>query len=106
MTAALALDPQVNAGPAPEVPAQGPLRRCLVTGEERAKAALVRFVIGPDGAVVPDVEGRLPGRGLWTLARREIVAAAVARRPFSRAAERPRTAEAGAPERVRGLLRR
>ncbi|HEX9461800.1 MAG TPA: RNA-binding protein [Alphaproteobacteria bacterium] len=106
MTAALALDPQVNAGPAPEVPAQGPLRRCLVTGEERAKAALVRFVIGPDGAVVPDVEGRLPGRGLWTLARRDIVAAAVARRLFSRAAKRPVTAEADLPDRVAALLQR
>src|SRR5258708_36827288 len=91
MTAALALDPQVNDGPAPELPAQGPLRRCLVTGEERAKAALVRFVIGPADALLPDLEGRLPGRGLWTLARPDIVAAPVPRRLLSPQVHRPFT---------------
>ncbi len=45
-------------------------RRCLVTGVIRPKTALVRFVVGPDGAVVPDVAARLPGRGLWLTADR------------------------------------
>ncbi|HET7594605.1 MAG TPA: DUF448 domain-containing protein, partial [Stellaceae bacterium] len=58
----------------------GPLRRCLVTGESRAKAELLRFVVAPDGKLVPDMAGRLPGRGLWLTARRDIVAAAVAKR--------------------------
>ena len=35
----------------------GPLRRCIVTGEVRPKAELLRFVVGPDGAVVPDLGG-------------------------------------------------
>jgi uncharacterized protein len=82
------------------------MRRCLVTGEERPKADLVRFVVGPDDTVVPDVDGRLPGRGLWTLARRDIVAAAVARRLFSRAAKRPAKADADLPDRVAALLLR
>lgn len=87
-------------------PREAATRRCLVSGEERPKAELVRFVVGPDGAVVPDVDGRLPGRGLWTLARRDIVAAAVARRLFARAARGPATADAGLTDRVEGLLAR
>ena len=41
-----------------------PERRCIVTGESQPKAGLVRFGLGPAGQVVPDVLGRLPGRGL------------------------------------------
>lgn len=52
----------------------------------RAKAELIRFVLGPDGRIHPDVAERLPGRGLWTLARRDIVARAVKKRLFGRAA--------------------
>ncbi|MGE5538350.1 MAG: DUF448 domain-containing protein [Gemmatimonas sp.] len=49
---------------------------------------LVRFVVGPDRAVVPDVAGRLPGRGLWLSPRRDVLkmAAAGRGRVFSRAA--------------------
>lgn len=64
----------------------GPCRRCLVTGEVRPKADLIRFVVGPDGRIHPDLAERLPGRGLWTLARRDIVARAVKKRLFGRAA--------------------
>lgn len=90
----------------PDVSGASPVRRCLVTGEERPKAELVRFVIGPDGTVVPDVDGRLPGRGLWTLAQRDIVAAAVARRLFSRAAKRAVSTDPDLPDRVAALLLR
>src|SRR5207302_7221214 len=48
-------------------------RRCIVTGEVRDRGSLLRFVVGPDGAIVPDVAARLPGRGLWLTARRDIV---------------------------------
>lgn len=91
---------------APEAAPDTPVRRCLVTGEERPKAELVRFVVGPDGSIVPDVEGRLPGRGLWTLARRDIVDAAVAKRLFARAAREAATATADLAARVEGLLLR
>lgn len=77
------------ASEAEDAAAAGPRRRCLVTGEERPRAELVRFVVSPDSAVVPDVDGRLPGRGLWTLARRDTVAAAASGRLFARAAKRP-----------------
>jgi hypothetical protein len=82
----------------------GATRRCLVTGEVRPKAALVRFVVSPDGAIVPDVAGRLPGRGLWLTARRDIVADAVAKRLFGRAARRPVRVDDALPDRVETLL--
>jgi len=85
---------------------QGPHRRCLVTGESRPKAELLRFVVGPDRRIVPDVAERLPGRGLWTLARRDIVAAAVKKRLFQRAARAQVTVEDDLPERVEALLAR
>jgi predicted RNA-binding protein YlxR (DUF448 family) len=64
-------------------------RRCLVTGDTGDKAALIRFVIGPDGGVVPDIGERLPGRGLWLLAKKDILARAVAKGSFSKAARQP-----------------
>src|SRR5260370_37613794 len=44
----------------------------------------MRFVVGPDGAVVPDLKRRLPGRGVWITARRHLVEEAVRRRIFGR----------------------
>ena len=40
-------------------------RRCIVTGEVLPESKLIRFVVGPDGEVVPDVAAKLPGRGIW-----------------------------------------
>lgn len=65
---------------------------------------MLRFVVGPDGAVVPDVEARLPGRGLWLTPRRDIVERAVAKRLFARAARRPVTVPARLADLVESLL--
>ena len=67
-----------------------PERRCLVTGETGPKSGLVRFVQGPDGAVVPDVLGKLPGRGFYVTASRPIFDQAK-RGQFARAAKAPVT---------------
>lgn len=64
----------------------GPLRRCIVTRDVLPKDLLIRFVIGPSGEIVPDVQGRLPGRGLWVKAERAALASAVARNLFAKAA--------------------
>ena len=45
-------------------------RKCIVTGEVQPKAGLIRFVVGPDDQVVPDVLGKLPGRGMYVTADR------------------------------------
>lgn len=103
MTASAALSPDLTPSDLKE---SGPLRRCLVSGQERPKAELVRFVVGPEGAIVPDIDGRLPGRGLWTLARRDIVALGVTKRLFARAAKRPVTVDADLADRVERLLTR
>jgi len=63
-----------------------PERRCIATGEVRPADSMVRFVVGPDGAVVPDLAGKLPGRGLWVRAERPALERAVAKRLFARAA--------------------
>lgn len=61
-------------------------RRCIVSGEVKETRDLVRFVVAPDGAVVPDVAERLPGRGIWLSASREMVGAACAKGLFAKAA--------------------
>lgn len=60
-------------------------RSCIVTRTAHDRADLIRFVAGPDGSIVPDVKEVLPGRGVWTLTRRDIVEEAVRRKAFSRA---------------------
>ncbi|GAB4191295.1 MAG: RNA-binding protein [Thalassobaculales bacterium] len=82
----------------------GPLRRCLVTGAVLPKARLLRFVIGPGDQVVPDVDGRLPGRGLWVAADGAALARAAGKGLFARAARRPVTVPAGLPALVEALL--
>ena len=64
----------------------GPLRTCIATGEEGAPERMIRFVVGPEGDVVPDLARRLPGRGMWVRAERSAVERAVAKNLFAKAA--------------------
>ena len=59
-------------------------RMCAVTREIRPLSELIRFVVGPDGAAVPDVKTKLPGRGLWITASREALGEAIKRKVFGR----------------------
>ncbi|MEQ9607700.1 MAG: RNA-binding protein [Kiloniellaceae bacterium] len=94
--------------PAPAAPE----RRCLASGEVLPKAQLLRFVVAPDGTLVPDLAERLPGRGLWLQARQDMMAKACARNLFAKAAKRhvrvpddlPRQIEALALRRCLDLL--
>jgi len=61
-------------------------RRCIASGELHAKGDLLRFVVAPDGSLVFDLAGKLPGRGLWLLPRRDMLDKACARKLFARAA--------------------
>tara|TARA_R110002110_G_scaffold103598_6_gene261764 strand:- start:3288 stop:3920 length:633 start_codon:yes stop_codon:yes gene_type:complete len=83
-----------------------PERRCIVTGESQPKAGLVRFVVGPDASVVPDILGRLPGRGIYVTADRDAIAKAAKKGVFSRAAKAPVKAPDDLPEMVEALLLR
>lgn len=71
----------------PEPPEKGPLRRCIVTRESLPKEAMLRFVVGPGGVLVPDVAGRLPGRGMWLKAEPGLLAQALKKGAFHRAAK-------------------
>jgi uncharacterized protein len=53
---------------------------------------------------VPDVAGKLPGRGLWLTPRRDIVATAIAKRHFARAARQPVAVDDDLADRIEGLL--
>ncbi len=82
------------------------MRRCIVTGTSRPKAELLRFVVSPQGAVVPDIRERLPGRGLWLTARRDIVAAACGKGLFAKAARASVEVPADLADQVEALLAR
>ena len=47
---------------------------------------MIRFVVGPDLALVPDLARKLPGRGIWLSARRDVLEAARTKNAFARAA--------------------
>lgn len=63
-----------------------PERRCIVTGDSGPRSGLIRFCVGPEGQVVPDILGRLPGRGFYVSADRAALGKAAAKGLFSRAA--------------------
>ena len=65
--------------------AGGPVRQCAVTRERLAPDALIRFVRGPDGTVVPDVFGKLPGRGAWIGANKATLEDGLKANVFARA---------------------
>ena len=81
-------------------------RRDIVSGEVVDEARLIRFVAGPDGAVVPDVARKLPGRGLWVAADRASVDIAARKGLFARAAKRRLAAAPDLAAQVEALLAR
>ena len=55
-------------------------RKCLATGGVFPSYELIRFVCAPDGEVIPDVAAKLPGRGCWLKADRNVLEDAIDRR--------------------------
>ncbi len=93
-------------------PETGPLRRCIVTRERGERQTMLRFVVGPEQRIVPDLAGKLPGRGMWLSASRDVLETARLRNAFARAARAPvalppdltALVEAGLTRRVTELL--
>lgn len=81
-------------------------RKCIVTGTVGPKETMVRFVAGPDGNIVPDIEGKLPGRGFWLSAERDVVNTACAKNHFAKAARRQIGVADGMADLVDRLLAR
>jgi uncharacterized protein len=90
--------------PAPEL-CSGEDRRCLSTGESLSKDELIRFVIGPSDAVVPDLAHNLPGRGLWVKADYQAINLAVKKGLFAKAAKASAKADPDLADQVIKLLR-
>lgn len=81
-----------------------PERSCIVTRAKAAPEDLIRFVLAPDGTVVPDIRAKLPGRGAWVTGRASTVAEAVRRKAFARAFKAEARASADLPALVDALL--
>lgn len=81
-------------------------RTCIVTRQPAGPDGLIRFVAGPDGAVVPDLKRNLPGRGCWVTADREHVDKAAKKGLFARALKSGVTVPADLGGMVDGLLAR
>ena len=60
------------------------LRQCALTREVKPIAELIRFVVSPDGEVVPDTDARAEGRGVWITLGAKSVAEAVRRKAFAK----------------------
>jgi hypothetical protein len=67
----------------------GPERKCIATGEVQPKFGLIRFVMGPDGDVIPDLAGKLPGRGVYVSSDRAALEKSAAKGLFARAFKQP-----------------
>jgi hypothetical protein len=97
-------DADTDSGPRPA--AAGTARLCVVTREVKPTEELIRFVVGPDETVVPDLKRKLPGRGAWATARRDVLAMAVKRGAFARAFRADVKAAPDLPATVEQLLER
>jgi predicted RNA-binding protein YlxR (DUF448 family) len=96
-------DAVLDAGPRR---APGSERLCVVTREVKPVNDMIRFVIGPDRNVMPDLRRRLPGRGVWVTATRAAVAEAVKRRAFARGFKAEVRVAPDLPDEVERLLER
>lgn len=85
----------------------GPERKCVVTGEVHPKYGLIRFVVGPEGQIVPDLAEKLPGRGIWVSSDRASLSQATKKGVFARGAKQQvKVAEDLADQVEAGLVRR
>jgi predicted RNA-binding protein YlxR (DUF448 family) len=80
------------------------LKRCIVSNVKMPTDKMVRFVVGPDEEIVADIEARLPGRGFWLSARRDVIHTAYAKRFFAKAARAKVKVPADLAARVERLL--
>lgn len=93
---------ETDTGPVPA--GRGLARLCLATRTVRPVEEMLRFVVAPDGTVVPDIAARLPGRGAWVGATRSDLAMALKKKAFSRSFRGKGRVDAGLPDLVESLL--
>jgi len=97
----------MSRGGASKDQSEGPDRKCIATGEAQPVCGLVRFVAGPDAQLVPDILGKLPGRGVYVTADRAALDKAVTKKLFARGLKQPVSVPEGLADEVeRQLVRR
>ncbi|EJF84275.1 hypothetical protein MCU_00943 [Bartonella elizabethae Re6043vi] len=57
-------------------------RTCIVTRQNASAQTLIRFVIGPNNQIVPDLKANLPGRGVWISAHHTVIDKAIKQKAF------------------------
>lgn len=88
----------------PKDRSDGPERKCIATGEVQPKHGLIRFAVGPDGQIAPDLAEKLPGRGIWVSADRAALEMAAKKGLFARAAKQAVTVPEGLPDLLESML--
>jgi uncharacterized protein len=86
--------------------AAGTERLCVVARVAKPVDDLLRFVVGPDGTLAPDIKRKLPGRGVWVTASRRALETAVRRGAFARSLKDGIRIPADLPDLVDRLLAR
>jgi predicted RNA-binding protein YlxR (DUF448 family) len=81
-------------------------RKCLACGELKSRDALIRFVIGPDQTVVPDLAENLPGYGMWVSADAASITLAAKKNLFAKSAQTPAKPAADLAEQTAALMRK
>jgi predicted RNA-binding protein YlxR (DUF448 family) len=85
---------------------QGPERLCVATRTVQSIADLIRFVVAPDGEVVPDIKGKLPSRGVWVTGTQSTLEDAIKRKAFARGFKRDVRVSVDLVARTERLLQR
>ncbi len=71
--------------------AESGFKTCFATKTVESRDLMMRFVLGPDKLIVPDITGKLPGRGLWLLADPAVIQTAVDKKMFFKASKKSYT---------------
>ncbi len=80
-------------------------RTCIVTREEKSPDEMIRFVVGPEDQVFPDLQRKLPGRGVWVSAQRELLQEAITQKLFARGFKDKVKAQDTLPQLVEDIMR-
>jgi predicted RNA-binding protein YlxR (DUF448 family) len=77
------------------------MRECCLTRQEKPVGELLRFVVGPDDGLVPDIDAKAEGRGAWVTLGQNNVRDAVKKKAFAKSLKAPLSV----PDDLAGLAR-
>lgn len=77
------------------------MRECCLTRQEKPVGELMRFVVGPDDGLVPDIDAKAEGRGAWVTLGENSVREAVKKKAFAKSLKAPLSV----PDDLAGLAR-